>query len=299
MTFRVDRNLQTFAPLLIAVTGAIILRCWRLGWVARAGLVPLVALQAIWGGDAIFYSAWDRMASAARLIRGGYDGKRRERFEYRSEYRQISNALPREARVLLHTSRRSLGIDREIVLDWVGQQGLFDYRAIRGQRELFEYYRARGVTHLLHEGNSSFPSESKQESILFTEFVRRYGKGHRSFGVYELVEMPVEPPPRDRPVYTVLSIGLGGYPDGLYSLDSMNVIERLPQHLLRFPIPQKAVGSDEAVRLDALGRADAVTVGSGTSLGAELQAALGSGFFVGINISGAYAIYYPNILRRQ
>ncbi len=64
MIYRVDRHLQTFLPLLVASTAAVIARAWALGPVVRAGLVPLIALQVVWGGDALVYDAHTRIAAA-------------------------------------------------------------------------------------------------------------------------------------------------------------------------------------------------------------------------------------------
>src|SRR5262249_51609932 len=68
MTFWIDRNLQTFMPLMAAVVGALIFRVWRVGVLARIGVAALVALQIVWAGD-WYFSGSDRIANAMTLIR--------------------------------------------------------------------------------------------------------------------------------------------------------------------------------------------------------------------------------------
>ncbi len=57
----IDRQAQTFVPLLATVTAAIIVWAWELGWVARAGLIALVGMQVVSTGDAFFFSGYERL----------------------------------------------------------------------------------------------------------------------------------------------------------------------------------------------------------------------------------------------
>jgi hypothetical protein len=81
LTFNVDRNLQTFMPVVVCVTAGLLVALWRLGWLARVGLIPLVALQVVWGADAPFYAGHDRIQSSIDLIRSGFEGRAKTRFE--------------------------------------------------------------------------------------------------------------------------------------------------------------------------------------------------------------------------
>ncbi|HEY2732851.1 MAG TPA: hypothetical protein VGI70_02655, partial [Polyangiales bacterium] len=141
MTFWVDRSLQTFMPALAAVTGALIVRGWELGLLARIPLAALIGLQIVWGGD-YFFSGSDRIASSIALIRSGMDGRAQDRFySYRREYRELGASLPENALVMLHNNHVMLGIDRPVLLDWAGYQAVFDYRLYKSPRDLHQRLR--------------------------------------------------------------------------------------------------------------------------------------------------------------
>ena len=57
LTYWVDRNLQGVTPALIAITAAILVRAWEVGWHARAGVAALVLVQIGWGGNIYFQGA--------------------------------------------------------------------------------------------------------------------------------------------------------------------------------------------------------------------------------------------------
>jgi hypothetical protein len=260
-TYNVDRNLQTFMPILAGVVGALIVDLWRVGGVARVGLIPLCALQIGWGADAAFYSSKDRLSSSINLISSTFDGKATTRFKhFRETYVSIGKALPRRATLLLHTTHVSLGIDRDVILDWAGFQGLISYAEIRTPRELFDRYRALGITHMLDESNRR-PAPSKQEDVLFHTFIKRHGRRSRLYGGYRLTTMPGRPPPEEPP-YRVLSLGLGSYADGLYPIESLDTIESLPPHLRSFKDPAVPLTADNEQAL--IDRADAVLCGAGS-----------------------------------
>ena len=255
-TYTVDRNLQTFMPILACVTGALLVKLWRLGWLARLGLVPLVALQIVWGADAPFYGSQDRMDSAFNLIRSTFDGRAKTRFDgYRSNFVSAGKALPHDAKVVLHSSHLSLGIDRDTLQDIAGFQGLISYHKVRSPRELFDYFRSLGITHMLR--TQTLGESSRQEQILYDLFLRRYGVTVGYFGGIPVTAMPEQPPPVEAP-YRVLCLGLDGYADGLYPIDALNVNERLPQRLRKFPAPERPVQGGNASEL--LRAADAAVV---------------------------------------
>ena len=287
ITFNVDRNLQTFAPVLVCVTAALIVELWQLGFLARLGLVPLIALQLAWGGDAPFYSSYDRLRSSLDLIRTSYEGRAAGRLDgYRSHYVAIGQALPKDAVVLLHGSHISLGIDRDVLLDWTGFQGLIHYRHVRTPRELWDYYRSLGITHLLYAPGER-PASSKQEEVLFHALAVEHGGAPRTFGGYRLVALS-ERPPAERP-YRVLTLGLGTYGDGLYEISKLGTIEPLPEQLKVYAKPDQPLSNDNALEL--LQSADAV-VSAGSSLSvASWDAELKANFETVVRYSGAFGLW--------
>ncbi|HEV8247233.1 MAG TPA: hypothetical protein VGP93_15755, partial [Polyangiaceae bacterium] len=288
-TYNVDRNLQVFMPLMVCVTGAILVQLWRLGWLARVGILPLVALQIVWGGDALFYSSQERIQGAFALIRSGFDGKSQTRLDgYRDPYVRIGKALPENARLMLHTTHLNLGINREIVLDWAGFQGLIDYHPVRTPRQLFDYYRSLGITHFLYEPRVR-GSSSKQEEVVWNALVSRYAKRVLNVGGYSLLSMPQDPPPEE-PSYQVASIGMNGYADGTYPIESMNTIEYLPAPYQKFNPPAIPLPTDPQERVETVLRADAVFIGP-KAPDELLISALDKKFTSALKLSGAFTLY--------
>ena len=266
LVYNVDRNLQVFMPVMICATTALIIKCWQLGALARLGLVPLVALQVVWGADAAFYNGHDRMSSALSLIRSGYEGRSHTRFrDYRHDFLAIGEALPPNARVLLHTSHQSLGIDRDIVLDWIGYQAYITYDHVHTPRELYDYYRARGITHLLHMAGVR-PAGTRQEEVLWDAFIQRYARSIGSYGGYKLLAMPDKPPPVTAP-YRVAVIDLPGYSDGIYPIERLNTNEYLASQLRHYQTPESPLpGEKDKEAREALFRSvDAVMTGPSSS----------------------------------
>jgi hypothetical protein len=228
-TYWVDRNLQGFVPVLAVATCGLLIRTWELGRLGRIGVIALVGVQLAWSSDH-FFNGSDRINSALSLIRSGYDGRAVERFnEYRRPYVEMGQALPPRARVLLHSIHGSLGIDREVLLDWPGFQGLIDPRESRTPRELYDRYRALGITHVVYQPGLH-PSPVKQDDVVFGAFRARYESVTRIFGPFHMFEIPRDPPPVEPP-YQVLVAGIGGYDDGIYAVENLATLEGMPPDL--------------------------------------------------------------------
>jgi hypothetical protein len=278
MTYNVDRNLQTFMPILVCVTGALLVGLWRLGTLARVGLVPLVALQLLWGADVPFLpangsycSGSDRLSSSIALIRSGFEGHAKSRFDnYFGNFVAIGQELPKNAKVLLHAAHQSLGIDRDILLDMAGFQGLISYDNTRTPRELFDYYRSLGITHIVD--GPGHGEATRQEEALYYTFLTRYceslnNKGGRVFA------MPITAPPAEAP-YQVLSLGVQGYADGLYPISALNAPEHLPQQLRNYSAPTRPLAQANASSLLSLAQLALLA----TARNADVNTELANGF---------------------
>jgi hypothetical protein len=287
-TFRVDRNLQTILPVLVAATAGMIVELWHMGRIARVGLVPLVALQIVWGTDAVFFNSYERMTDAVTVIKSGFDGRAASRFDkYRSHFRAVGAAIPKDALVLLHTSHQSLGIDKNIVLDWTGFQGLIHYGGVRTPRELYDYYRKLGITHLLYSPHER-AAPSKQEEILWQAMVSKHAKQLGRYAGFRLMQMPEQAPEEEDP-YQVLSLGVPGYDDGVYPIGDLDTIEYLAGPLRSYKKPKVPVkGAEQAARM--LRRVDAVLLGARHRPGKEASAELRR-FTAAIKYSGSFDVY--------
>lgn len=220
MTYLVDRNLQISLPILVAVTAALIIRIWQLGWIARVGLVPVLAIQVVWGAD---YMLDGPVENSVAEIRNGVAGlvNVRETFERRA----MTRALPEDATVLLHAEHVSLGLNRTVLDDLGETQGLIDYHALRTPREAYDRFREIGVTHLTWMEPSLTVNPLKQADIIFMAFAKQLPATR--FGQYKLAKMPAQPP-AVRPPFRVLVSGVPGYFDGLYPIDELSKCEMRP-----------------------------------------------------------------------
>ncbi len=293
MIFRVDRHLQTFMPLLVATTAAIIVRAWDLGWIARIGLVPLVALQVIWGGDAAFYNSQPRLQSAMDLIKSGYEGHAANRFDgYRRDQIALGKSLPPDAKVLLHMYRPNLGIDRDIVLDWAGQQGLILFEDLHGPKNAWEYLRSKGITHLLQLPGFR-ASVTKQQDVLFYELVSKYAVEKKRFGGMEVMALAPKAPPPDH-AYHVLSLGLGGYRDGEYPLEAMKTYEGVAENQEKFAPPSKSWPRDPAAQRALVDECDAVLLGDRAKSDSATKSYVEQGFMNAQALKG-FSVYLRKV----
>ena len=287
-TFNVDRNLQTFLPFLLVVTGGLIIEIWRMGTLPRLALAPLVALQVVWGASAMLFGSKARLNAAFTLLESGLEGRAATRYDgYRAVYRSIAKALPQDAKLLLHSHHVNLGIDRPVYVDWTGYQGLIRYDHIETAAELLDYYRSLGITHVLYIPRER-PASSLQEELVFNALVLRTKTGQQAFSPYRLLSLPESIPEGEQP-YRALTLGMPGYADGLYPIDRLSVIEYLPAHLRRYPAPA-APAPDTVRRLELLKQADAVFMGQAFSKEAELRPELGR-FERAISYPGQFSLY--------
>jgi len=289
MTYWVDRNLQMLLPLMAAVVGALIARIWEVGALARAGLTSLVGLQLVWGGD-WYFSGTDRIANAFTLIRSELDGKAKTRFDgSRRDFLAMGKALPEDAVVLLHDQHEMLGIDRPVLLDWVGFQGVIDYRNLRTPRDVYDRFHALGVTHVVWNPGSR-AAAYRQEEVVFDLFAHSLFKTSESFGGMRLSSLPKHPP-KQEPELSVVVWKVGRYENGLYPVSRLNICEEMPADMQHFPNPEHPLLPAQVE--DALRHADAALIGDLTELGSEATEVLGSQFFAAQR-TGALTVYGRN-----
>lgn len=237
-TYRVDRNLQIFYPLLIAVTAAILLRAWELGRIAKVGVLALVAVQVAWG-SALYVSGSDRIGSSVALLRSTIDGQARAHVQRtRGDFVDLGRNLPADARVLLHHHYHvSLGIDRPLILDMFGFQALIDYRTMKSARDLWDRLHELGISHVVMAADRHM-AWSVQEEIVFDLLVDACGAAPRQHG--GLMVFPLcATPPAQAPVRNVAMVGVGGYADGLYGIEAVGANTLMPPALVQFGTPRR------------------------------------------------------------
>ncbi len=276
-TYRLDRNLQAAVPLLAAATVAVLIRAWEAGKLARLGIVPVVLLQLAWSSDTVSMTQSRQLGEAFRIIRAGFDGVRGETVWERSwrDYRAVNDALPADAKVVLHYHQRSIGINRDVYQDWVGYQGLFDARGYTSPRQLWEAYRAQGITHVVSMPRD-LPAATRGEDVIFALLQEQ--SRFRRHGSLRLDTLPETPPPDpDRPI-EVLSLGSWGYRDGLYPVERMTTHEGVPHRHQKFPPPETPLPPDDEGQLALLARARAVLIGNHDAVRPAVKAELDRSF---------------------
>ncbi len=264
-TYPIERYLQAIVPMFAAVAAAIIVRVWQLGWITRTATLVLLGTHVVWGADALFYSGHRRMDDSIKLIRSGSQGRARSRFDdYLASQVALDDRLPHDAVLLFHNTRLSLGVNRTVLQDLPGFQGLISYKHVQTPRELCQLYRSLGVTHVLHE-RGLWPAYTKQEEVVFAAFLARHAENIFRQGEYEVMEVPAELPPVETP-YRVLTVGLDGYADGVYAIEALDVYEPLAARFKRFPTPTVAIDAEEPNATRALQHVDAVLASNLKSL---------------------------------
>jgi hypothetical protein len=244
-----DRYLVGFYDLCIGAGLALMVKVWDLGVFARVGLVPLVALQLFWGGDAMLFYGRKELEKALDLIAAGYKGKFDDRFEAKGAQRQITEATPPNAVILARNYKGLLGLDRTVLGDGADLQDYIRYSRLEDPRAFYEVVKARGVTHLLYPHGQRLP-ERLNNVFLFDELFMRHAVKLRRFGSLRLAELPAQAPPPNVP-YLVLVSGIREYPDGIYAVEQLDIDKRVPNRFSPPPKPRERLSKTElASQLD-------------------------------------------------
>jgi hypothetical protein len=231
-TYWIIRNLQTATPALIAVTAALLVRAWDTAWPARVGVALLVGVQVAWGVP-LYFDGAGRINSAMNLFRSGSrEAADAQLKSSRSEYVALGEALPKDAKLVIHSGHVSLGIDRTTLLDAIGFEGLIDYREMKTPREMFDRLKSVGATHVVWTPGDSNP-HSPQEEILFDVLASR--QEQRWFSRLSMFELKYRP--REEKPYRAVTIGVTGYRDGLYPIEALVMCTELAESTWRPPAP--------------------------------------------------------------
>ncbi len=281
-TFWVDRNLQLLLPTVAAVTGAILVRVHRLGLLARAGVVVLVAVQLAWAIP-LYFSGTERIFDSIALLKSSYEGSLNSKLNnYRKPYVDLGKWLPPDALVMLHDNHIMLGIDRPVLLDWVGFQGVIDYRKFRSAADLGRRLHELGVTHVAYVPGGR-AAASKQEEVIFAAFLQSYERKAKSFGGVRVFALSKAAHLSSEPL-DVLALGIPNYKNGLYPVQALGVCEEMPPDLQHYPAPREPAQGGRALA-DQLERAGAVLLANNFQLPREAREILERRFKKGAGYS--------------
>jgi hypothetical protein len=290
MSYANERYAQAIIPMLASVTAAIVVRAWQLGLFARVGLVALLGLQVVWGGDILVNQSFSGIDDALSLLRSGMKGHAKTRFDgHLASQRALDRTLPKDAVVLFHNTRLALGLNRGVLQDLPGNQGLISYRDITTPRQMCELYRNLGITHIVHEPGL-WPAWTKQEEAIFAALLKRFASNPRREGEYEVFELPATLPPVEAP-YRVLSLGTPGYPDGVYRVEAMGIYDPMPDNVKYYGTPAIPTTMDAAAAPEIIDHVNVVFVSTRVTLPEPLAAALRDRFAFGVAYRDGFSTY--------
>jgi hypothetical protein len=249
----VERYLQLLIPWMACAVVAALVLAWRQGWLARLPLLALVALQVIWGGDALFIRshAMTRelpMVHSARLIESGYKGNWSLRERAFDPLQKIGEALPPKSSVLLHELNPRLGLSARVVNDMAGLQSGIRYGLLDSPRGVYDLYRELGITHIVWAQRKSIGFDSMGGDLRFFEFVNIVDNPKTS-GSFYYGPMPDEAPGFESS-NIVLYAGCGRtFEPGFFHVREMNVSNQQPKKIRGFnPIPDDDDELQQAMR---------------------------------------------------
>lgn len=220
-----DRFLQIVVPWMAAATVAAIVLAWESHLAARLALVPLVALQVLWGTDVPFYPTHNMIGDnpihvSMKLAASGFLQKA-GRLTVSELFGQVPRHLPRGAKVLLHESPIHLGIGAASVNDqW---QGGIVYGKLGSPRAVHEALKGMGVTHILLETMRSHGQDSLAGDLVFFRYWGRYAVPVAHIGWLSLAKLPdVAPPPTQNDLVYYQGCS-GTYQPGIYHMTDLSV----------------------------------------------------------------------------
>lgn len=251
-----DRYLLAFLDLCIGIALALMVRVWELGWPARVGLVPLVLLQLVWGGDAMLFYGRKQLNAAIDLIATGYDGGADGRLWSRSLQRQVTRATPKKAVIFARNYKGLLGLDRTVLSDVRTGQDYVSYSNLKDTRQLYDVLKARGVTHLLYPRNERRP-ERWNNTILFNALFAQSAENTTRFGKLMLGELSPRPPARNVP-FLVVTTGVRGVADGVWAVEQLDFDPRGPRRFSPSPKPIYPLAQAKSL----LGQVQALLIGA-------------------------------------
>lgn len=213
-TFHQDRYLQSILPWMVAVAVATLALLWNDGWPVRVGVILLVSLQLIWGGDVPFLPTHAMLGGtpythSINLLSSTFRKDWLNRFETTTGYETINSVLPQNSAVLLHQAAVRLGIGRPIFVDNPRWHGAMEYGQLADESKVFQQLKSYGVTHIVAQPERCGASElSLASELVFHHFLLNWVRKSRRAGGWNIWTMPVVAPP-SRPFGSVVYIGCG------------------------------------------------------------------------------------------
>ncbi len=222
-----ERYLQPMVPWMAAVTAAALILIWRRGRVTKLAAIAMVGLEVVWGADAYFFPHLmlqdSPIRASASLIATGFNGELGKREEFLRPFKDIGDALPSGAVVLLHEHCPRLGLQAPVINDFPGFQTRISYQDLDSARAVYDLYRELGVTHIVHRNGQSSWLDNLAGDLRFWEFATNVATHRKRYGPFIVAEMP-EAPPEQSLSNMVLYLGCeASYGRGLHPLAALDI----------------------------------------------------------------------------
>jgi hypothetical protein len=225
VTSHEDRYIQNLLPWMAAATTAFLVLAWRHGKIpVRAALLTLVLFQIVWGADLYFLRnhamAGDSLLKVATdRIAAGHEKRYKDRLTFPGGMDVVTPALPKDAKVLIHNIRLSLGIGRPVVDDENSWQLGIDYLAYATPEKTFATWRKLGITHAVwvhQQAGGSYEQVAREAT--FAHALEVYGGKVTSIGGYQVMPLSRKSAKGARTPTRVAWLGCGGDPPlGVYT----------------------------------------------------------------------------------
>jgi len=248
----VERYLQLLLPWMACVVVAGLILTWRQARLARIPLVALIAMQVVWGGDALFIRSHAMirdlpMVHSARLIESGYKGNWALRERVFDPLQSIGDALPADSSVLLHELNPRLGLGARVVTDMSGLQTGIRYGLLESPQQVYELYQDLGITHVVWARRKAIGFDSLGGDLRFFEFVNTI-KRPKTAGSFYYGPMPGEAPEFQSSNVVLYAGCRATFEPGFFYVRDLNVRDRQPAKIKGFkPIPDDEVEFEEAM----------------------------------------------------
>lgn len=221
-----DRYLQLLVPWMACFTAGTLILAWRQGLLVRGAVSLLVGLQVVWGSDVPFIGthrqigdsplkvAVDRMAS-------GFNKKFDARLNVNSSLVAVGEALPRDARVLMHEEEQHMGLMRPVVSDWSEWQGGLSYGRFKSPAEVHDRFVEYGITHIVQIPERSRDSDFIPGDLVYYDYVTHFALPWKTIPPWKVMLLaPTRPP--ETPYRPMLWLGCENLHDvGVYAYEAM------------------------------------------------------------------------------
>jgi hypothetical protein len=224
---RFDRYLQCLVPLMAAGVAAVLCSVWRMGPSARLALIPLVALQVLWGSNVPFVATHNLIQDsplrlASQFIGDGFWGRPSRLIPY-PEVSALTTGLPKDSVILCHDMFMLAGLRRSWVTDL--HQTSITYGRLRTPAAIDAKLRELGVTHIAWTVEQ-LDRDSIAGSLAFLRYAEQHTNALTSRGNYTVARIPDQAmaEPQEKVTDLVAHFGCATpYDTGIYDLAQMIV----------------------------------------------------------------------------